>query len=167
MGESNNSAATLDKLKEYLQLHKLRRTPERFAILETACTFDGHFSLQELKDKVAEDMHIVVSMATMYNTIALLADAGLVVRHRLGNITEYETVHLVGESHFHLVCTECGKVREFHDDKLQRYLRDMRAGKFAANSYTLYLYGLCAKCERSMRRKKEKMLKTNKQNDTK
>lgn len=162
MGEVNNSAVTLDKLKEYLQLHKLRRTPERFAILETACAFDGHFTLQALKEKVAEDQHIVVSMATMYNTIALLADAGLVVRHRLGNITEYEIVRLIGESHFHLVCTECGKVREFRNDKLQRHMREMRVGKFTVNSCTLYLYGLCAKCERSMRRKKEKMLKTNK-----
>ncbi len=162
MGEASNSAVACDRLGEYLQLHKLRRTPERFAILETACTFDGHFSLQALKEKVAQDRHIVVSMATMYNTISLLADAGLIMRHRLGSMTEYEIVHLVGDSHFHLVCTECGKVRELHDERLQRYMRDIRAGKFVVNSYTLYLYGLCAKCDRSMRRRKEKMLKTNK-----
>ncbi|MCQ2073937.1 MAG: transcriptional repressor [Bacteroidaceae bacterium] len=162
MGEASNSAAAYDRLGEYLQLHKLRRTPERFAILETACTFNGHFTLQALKEKVTQDKHILVSTATMYNTVSLLADAGLIVRHRLGGMTEYEVVHLVGESHLHLVCIECGKIRELHDERLQRYMRDIRTGKFVVSSYTLYFYGLCAKCVRSMRYRKEKMLETDK-----
>ncbi len=163
MGAAENSNASV-RLKEYLQSHRLRKTPERFAILQTACSFNGHFDLNMLKERMEEDSHFVVSLATLYNTIAILVDAGLVIRHRLSGKAEYEVVTISGESHFHLVCTECGKVREMHNDKLHRYMKDMRVARFTVNSYSLYMYGLCSKCANAIRRKKEKMLKTNKRN---
>lgn len=152
----------IGRLEEYLQLHGLRKTPERYAILETAYSFDGHFNMAMLKERMDNERHFVVSTATIYNTVAILTDAGLLTQHRIGGKTEYEKTIASGDSHFHLVCTECGKVREFHNDKLYRYIRDMRVYRFTINSYALYMYGLCTKCSNNMKRRKEKMLKSNK-----
>lgn len=162
MGETDVHSNATAVLNDYLQWNGLRKTPERYAILDAVYTFDGHFTLAMLKQRMDEERHFVVSLATLYNTIRIMEEAGLVVCHRLGGKTEYERISMAGESHFHLVCSGCGKVREFHNERLYRYMRDIKVYRFTVNSCTIYMYGLCTKCSNAQKRKKEKMLKTNK-----
>lgn len=163
MAEVDSLAVANGKLNEYLQLHHLRRTPERFAILETVYSFDGHFGIAALKERMDSERHFVVSLATIYNTFAILVETGVLLRHQLGGKTEYEKVAFGGESHIHLVCTGCGKVREYRHENLYRYLRDLKVYRFTPENYVLYLYGLCPKCSNAVKRNKEKLLKTKKE----
>lgn len=156
--ETNDSADSASvRFQEYLKSRKLHRTPERIAILEAACSFDGHFTPEELLETMVRKRHFIVSRATIYNTMNLLVDAGLVIRHRLGGTAQYEKAVSGGDSHFHLVCSKCGALKEFHDERLLNALSGIRVGKFCVEGYSLYVRGICAKCASAMRRKRKKM----------
>ncbi|MBO4499361.1 MAG: transcriptional repressor [Bacteroidaceae bacterium] len=152
MENSDYTKVAVAKFQEYLKAHHLRKTPERFAIVETVCSYDGHFKLEDLHERMIESRHFVVSRATLYNNINILVDSGIVTRHRLGEMAEYEKNVLGGNSHFHMVCTECGKIKEFHNDKLYKCLLAIKVGKFSVKGYTIYVNGLCAKCSNALKR---------------
>ena len=60
-------------LTEYLRIKKLRKTPERYAILDKVCEMNRHFDIDMLYDIIEEDgFH--VSRATLYNTMELFTD---------------------------------------------------------------------------------------------
>jgi len=67
---------------EYLTEKKLRKTEERYAIFKEICAFPGHFDVCMLSDRLEQD-NFHVSKATLYNTLDVLVDAGLVVRHQI------------------------------------------------------------------------------------
>ena len=71
-----------DLFTRYLAEKKLRKTEERYAILECICSFPGHFDMRLLHQKL-EEMNFHVSRATVYNTVDVLVDSGLIVRHQL------------------------------------------------------------------------------------
>lgn len=137
---------------EYLNTHGHRKTPERFAILETIYSTDGHFGIDALYSQMENGKKFRVSRATLYNTIILLIDARLVVKHRFGNSTLYER-NYNRNTHHHLVCTQCGQVTEFQNAELQQAIGHARFSRFHQTHYSLYVYGLCGKCERANKRK--------------
>ncbi len=86
-----------------------------------------------------------VSRATLYNTIILLLDAKLIIKHLFGNTSQYEKSYNI-ETHHHLICTVCGKVSEFHNDDLKNAIANTQMKRFQMSHYSLYIYGTCAKC---------------------
>ena len=67
---------------EYLTEKKLRKTEERYAIFKEICAFPGHFDVCMLSDRLEQD-NFHVSKATLYNTLDVLVDAGLVMPIRI------------------------------------------------------------------------------------
>ena len=110
--EENIKDTVKQILTEYLQKNGHRKTPERYAILDTIYSIKGHFDVDELYSYMAEKEKFRVSRATLYNTIILLIDAGLVIKHQFGNTSQYERSYN-NETHHHMICTCCGKVSEF------------------------------------------------------
>ncbi len=84
----NIKATVKNILTSYLELNKHRKTPERFTILDAVYSMSGHFSLEELGDKLTNDYNFPVSRATLYNTLRLLIELRLVVRHRFQSTDE-------------------------------------------------------------------------------
>lgn len=142
--------ATLDKVRDifttYLVEHSHRRTPERFAILKEIYSHQGHFDVETLyifmKNKESR-----VSRATLYNTLELLIDCGLLIKHQFGrNIAHYERALGCGQ-HDHMICTSCGRLIEFCDPRLQAIQDDAAALRhFEVSHHSLYIYGTCAEC---------------------
>ena len=91
--KDNNESIILTVRKiftEYLQAHNLRKTPERFAILQEIYSSNGHFDIEDLYNRM-KDRKYRVSRATLYNTIELLLDCELVIKHQFGhNCAQYE-----------------------------------------------------------------------------
>lgn len=132
---------------EYLTARKNRKTPERFAILDMIYSIEGHFDIDSLYVLMEEKANFRVSRATLYNTIILLMDAHLVIKHQFGSSSQYEKCY-DQVTHHHMICTQCGKVREFKDDQLQADIEGTKLTKFTQTHYSLYIYGLCSKCAR-------------------
>lgn len=149
-----------DKLKtsarasftEYLHSKKLRRTPERYAILDRICELSEHFYVESLHSKL-EQNGFHVSKATVYNTMELLVDCGLVRRHQFNNQpAQYERVTGPG-NHHHLICTQCGKMTEMKDPDLMKAMNSRRYPTFTAAYFAIYVYGVCSRCQRKNKKK--------------
>lgn len=99
-----------------------------------------------------------VSRATLYNTIILLINARLVIKHQFGTSSQYEKSYN-RETHHHLICTQCGKVSEMKNDTLQNAIESTKMNRFHLSHYSLYIYGLCANCDRRNKRKKQVIIR--------
>ncbi len=153
MGDKNVKETVRQIFTEYLEKNGHRKTPERFAILETIYSIDGHFDIETLYGLMLNLENFRVSKATLYNTIILLMDARLVIKHSFGNSSQYEKSYNI-ETHHHLICTQCGKVTEFQDDALKEVIANTKMNRFQMSHYSLYIYGICGKCAWAKRRKK-------------
>ena len=92
-------------LRQYLQDKKFRNTPERYTILEEIYNMDHHFNVDDLYLLMIEKKYHV-SKATIYNTIEIFLDAGLIRKHQFGEKTQtsssYEKSYF-DKQHDHLI----------------------------------------------------------------
>lgn len=162
----NIKATVKNVLTAYLELNKHRKTPERFTILDAVYSMSGHFSLEELGDKLASEYNFPVSRATLYNTLRLLIEIRLVVRHRFQSTTKYEACY-DNDSHCHQICTMCGKVTEVKSPQVIEAIDSMPTRRFHKDGFTLYVYGICSTCHSMLRRNSGKSKGTKKIQKTK
>lgn len=87
-----------------------------------------------------------VGLATVYRVLTQFEAAGIVDRHH------FESGHSVfelkdAEHHDHIVCIDCGRVSEFHDDVIEeRQIAVARKLGFELTGHSLHLYGRCTQC---------------------
>lgn len=149
-------------LTNYLEENKCRKTPERYAILEAIYQMNGHFTLEELGEKMESD-NFRVSRATLYNAIHLFMKLRLVVRHNFQQGNKYEA-SFHNDNHCHQICTVCGKVKEVPASIITPMMEEVKLKRFHKDGFALYIYGICSTCQSKLTRRKTKMQKTNTKN---
>ncbi len=142
----------------HLEQHALRKTPERYVILEEIYKRNDHFDADTLYIHMT-NQNYRVSRATVYHTLELLVSCDLVKKHQFGkNLAQYEKSYGF-KQHDHLICVDCGKVLEFCDPRIQN-IKNMMGDllKFNVLHHSLNLYGQCAgACERTRVKEEEKV----------
>ena len=135
-----------DAFTQYLTEKKLRKATVRDKILEHICQIKGHFDVEMLLQQL-EEINFHVSRASIYNTIELLMDADLVVRHQFSSkLVQYE-LKSVAATHHHAICTNCHTVKECKNDRIIKEITNHKVIKFTPEYYSLYIYGICSKCK--------------------
>lgn len=133
---------------QYLKQGNYRITPERFLVLDAVLDFEGHFDADELFIRVKTN-GVRVSRATVYNTLDLLLDCGVVAKYTFGdNHSRYEKTS--GKPHHdHLICLQCGEIIEFVNKKIEKVREEVcLENNFKSQSTSLQIFGVCAKCRK-------------------
>ena len=147
--EQNDKAKlqqALDKFERFLHLKDLRLTEARAAIVEAAMARHGHYPIDELiADLKARG--ISGSKATVYRTLPLLAEAGILQPAIVvADSKSYETT-FGREHHDHLLCGRCGKVIEFEFEAFEILQREVASKHgYRLESHYHELVGTCPDC---------------------
>ena len=145
----------VEAFTRYMQARHMRKTVERYQVLDRVLSLQGHFVIDRLLEREGHEGP-AVSRATVYNTVGLLVDCGILRKQQFaGQATQYEVVWGIA-SHHHLVCTMCGKVREIKDVDIARAIQSRHYETFFPAYFSLNIYGLCSRCQRKARGRRGK-----------
>lgn len=145
ISESRTTQA-LERFERFLEKKDLRLTEARAAIVEAALARTGHYPIEELIADL-KSRGIRGSKATVYRTLPLLAEAGILQPAIVaGDAKSYETT-FGHEHHDHLICSRCRKVVEFGFEAFEILQREV-AGKFGfrLEAHHHELVGTCPDC---------------------
>ncbi|MFN2132505.1 MAG: Fur family transcriptional regulator [Anaerolineae bacterium] len=134
-----------ERLQGALRAAGRRLTAQRRLILQVLEESTGHLDADTLYDRVkARDPD--VSLATVYRTLALLREMGLVEEHRLGqDHGHYEAVRQ--EPHYHFTCLRCDKVIEFDTPLVAQIVQALCEQEgVRVTSTHLHVSGYCPQC---------------------
>lgn len=138
----------LDRLRSVIRERGLRNSTVREAIARAALTYEGHFSAEELAQRVRETSDADAHPATVYRVLPILVDAGLLqeVLHSDADQSRYERA-FEREHHDHLICSDCGAVVEFQSEAIEVLQRDVAERfRFRLTDHVHELIGQCNTC---------------------
>ncbi len=130
-----------------IQSKGCRLTRQRKQVLEILEQSREHLDAEAIHDQVkAHGAHI--SLATVYRTLALLKEAGLVQENRLGeDHGHFETIQPI--PHYHFTCTQCGKVVEFEAPQVLEAAHKLCESKgLQVTDIHLNFSGICGECRK-------------------
>lgn len=137
----------IEAFRVFLRDHNLPITSQRLAIAEVLLASDRHLSVEEVATEVS-GRGAAVGTATVYRTLELLVRSGLVVERDFGEgFRRFEPAR-DAPHHEHLLCTVCGRVREFRDERLERMTTLIAESHgYARQRHRLVIYGVCEQCQ--------------------
>lgn len=133
------------RMDQYLLENNMRHTSERYLLLNSIVKLGNPFSAEQLLE---EANRFGISQGTVYNTLALLTEAKVLIRlnnkHRVKSC-EYELI-TPGNGHIRCICMKCGRVSKAADVVINQRLKSRTFNNFKMMNYSLYVYGECKQC---------------------
>lgn len=141
-------AARMDAFVSRCRSHGMSVTPQRMAVYRVLLEADDHPSPETLCGRVRTNMPSL-SLATVYKVLDALVELGLA--HEVAAMSGTKRYDANLEKHHHLVCTHCGTIVDFYDRELDAVAPPRRApklGGFIAETVSVQVLGVCARCAR-------------------
>lgn len=138
----------LARFKMLLKENGLKFTAQREAILKTLYENPNHFTPENLYLLVKENYpELSTGITTVYRTLNLLEENGLVTSISLG--VQGKMFEIANKPHHdHLICTKCGKIVEFENEKIEQLQEEIaKEYGFVLKVHIMQLYGLCRECQ--------------------
>jgi Fur family ferric uptake transcriptional regulator len=138
-------------LEAYMTRRGLRSTEQRRVIIDTFFGSTEHITIDTLLREVRA-IDARVGYATVYRTMKLLTESGVVQEHKFGDgFTRYELSDDHAH-HDHLICMECGKITEFEEDAIEELQGKIaKRHGFLVRAHKHEMYGVCAECQAKAR----------------
>jgi Fur family transcriptional regulator, ferric uptake regulator len=143
MADAANKCAR-QRFLEFLAHKNLRLTGQRQAIIETVFSTEQHFTADQLLEW-SRRRDKSVSRATVYRTLPLLTESGLVRAMDFGkDHMIYDPNYAERPRHNHIVCLDCGKIVEFDSDRIEEVEDEIRTRLgFSVKTHRLQLTATC------------------------
>ena len=150
-----------EKFQEYLSTQGMRLTQERAIIVEDVFSQHEHFDAEQIVERLTPSPQKGgrrVSRASVYRTLTLLEEAGLIRKVARPNDRDVYEHDYGYPQHDHLICGECGDLIEFHNAEISRILEQVASGQgFRMTGHRLEVYGRCRECSKPQQRRNPKL----------
>lgn len=125
----------------------LKVTLPRLKILEVLEKSPNHHLSAEDIYRALIEQHEEVGVATIYRVLTQFEESGIVNKLNFeNNLSVYELSNV--DHHDHLFCVKCNEIVEFQDDVIESHqLQIAKQHGFQLTDHSLYLYGLCRRCQ--------------------
>ncbi len=142
----NAGADILRRVRDEARRRGVRWTNQRQAILETFITSGEHITVEDLHHRVRA-IDRTVSAATVYRTLNMLVEMGVATKRHFGSGSASFECDLAKEHHDHLICLSCGRIDEFHNERIETLQGEVAcAHGFTLGHHRMELYGVCSAC---------------------
>jgi Fur family ferric uptake transcriptional regulator len=140
------AAAHTERFRRYLREHHQPITRPRDLVAQVVFLAEDHLSVEAIRRELRQQGE-QVGTATVYRTLELLVESGLVRGHDFGEgFKRYEAMTAQSD-HEHLICQRCGRVVEFANERLERMLPVLADEHgFQHQRHRLEIYGVCREC---------------------
>jgi Fur family peroxide stress response transcriptional regulator len=136
----NSDSAVIEALRK----RGYKATPQRIAVCRVALSGRGHPSAQQVYAEVKE-IHPTVSLATVYKTLQILRDLGLV--QELNFPKGQARFDSYMKPHINLVCVKCGSISDLDNHITEEIIKKVSsAARFKPHGQRVDVYGICQKC---------------------
>mgnify|MGYP006287565535 CR=1 FL=1 len=145
----------IQEFKKYLKKNNLKYTLERKDIVEAIIGLDKHFDAEQIYQQLRKQASDV-SLATIYRTIPILIDSGLISEtlHCRDKVV-YEKVFHRGH-HDHMICIRCGKIIEFYNEDIEKLQNEIcKKYHFLPVEHRLGIKGYCKECQKEIEKEKK------------
>ncbi len=140
----------LETFKKLLKENNLKFTRQRELVFKTLYDNEGHFTPEDLSALIKEQHpDLTISIPTIYRTLALLEESGIVDSLSFGaKGKKYEFG--LKEHHDHLICIQCGKLIEFQDGVIEKRQEEIaKKFNFKMTDHTMNITGICEACQKT------------------
>ncbi len=158
LGKVKTASSPRERFEEFLQMRGMRNTEQRRVLLDHVFKKHQHFDVDQLIDQLPrKGRDGYVSRPTVYRTLSEFVDAGLLRKIELDGRSVYE--HDYGyPQHDHLYCTECHRLIEFQNEKLEEIRQGVaEVHGFQVTSHRLIISGICRGCREKRKRKRRRV----------
>ena len=136
------------KVASALRRHSYKLTPQRRAVVHAIISSQDHLTPTTIFRKANQD-HPNIGLVTIYRTLEILTELGLICELHAGGICRSYTIS-TPQHHHHLICSNCRIVIDFtghHLSELEQSLS--KESGFRIDSHLLEFVGLCQDCQKT------------------
>lgn len=136
------------RYQDFIATRKLKSSKRRDLIVDFIMQTKGHFTIDDIYPQMLK-IDRSIGIATVYRTLRLLVDSGILREHSFGEKRGYfELLPLHTPLHDHLICTDCGKIMEFQCQSIEQEKRRIaQQYQFSIRTHKLEIFGICAQCQ--------------------